>query len=197
MSRLMWHILFAALCLPILGIKQIPAAQSSAIGPAKIAWMDLEQALLNCDEGKQKFAEVQKFVEDKSKELETLSKELDTLRNQLNVQGSKLTDEARFDLEGRIEAKQIAGQRFQDDTQREIENQRNRTMNYIGTRMMPVIQKIAKEKGLTAVLYFNPNRDAWLDPSLDITDEVIKSYNQTYTSSTPAKAPAAGTPAKN
>jgi Skp family chaperone for outer membrane proteins len=153
------------------------------IGPAKLAWLNLEQAILTCDDGKREFGGVQQYVDKK------------TLKNQLNVQGAKLTDEARADLEEQIESKDTYLQRFQQDTQKDIEGRRTRVVNAIGRKMIPVIEKIAKEKGLSAVLYINPTRDAYIDVSLIITDEVIKAYNMAYPAGA-AKAPAAPAPAK-
>ncbi len=190
MSRLILHVLFAAFCIPVLGIAQT-AAQAPA---AKIAWVNLEQAIFSCDEGKKEFSEVQKFVDAKNTELENLRKETESLRNQLNVQGSKLTDEARADLESQVDAKDTNLQRFQQDTQKEIDNRRVRATNYVGKRLLPVIEKAAKEKGFNAVQYFSSSRDAWVDPSLNITEDVVKAYNQTYPV-TGAKAPAAAAPA--
>jgi Skp family chaperone for outer membrane proteins len=189
----MSHILFAALWAPVLGIAQTasqpPADQPSAgIGPVKIAFVNLEQAVYSCDEGKREFGEVQKFVDSKNAELENLRKEVDSLRNQLNVQGSKLTDEARLDLEDQVEAKETALQRFQQDTQKEIEARRLRVGNYIGKRMLPVVEKLSKGKGLNAVFNVSSSRDLYLDPMFMITDEVIKLYNQTY----PVKTSPAG-----
>jgi Skp family chaperone for outer membrane proteins len=174
---------------------QAPAAAPAApvtIGPAKMAWLNLEQAIFNCDEGKREFGEVQKFVDKKNSELEAIRKETEALRNQLQVQGSKLTDEARADLEEQIEGKDTLLQRFQQDTQKEIDSRRVRTTNAIGRKMLPVIEKIAKEKGLSAVVYVNPQRDAWIDPSLFITEEVVKAFNQAYPAAAgkPAAAPA-------
>jgi len=201
MSRSMLRILFAVLLVPAFGMTQAtaqapaaPAAPSAAaIAPAKIAWIDLEQAIISCEEGAKLLGDVQKYVESKNAELETLRKEFDTLRNQLSMQGSKLTDEARLELEDKTDAKNTQLERFQQDTQKEINAQRDRTTNYIGKRMLPVIAKVAKEKGLSAAQFLQSARDAWVDPSLIITDEVIKAYNQTYPVAAP-KAPAA--PAK-
>jgi len=165
------------------------------IGPAKLAWLNLEQAILTCDDGKREFGGVQQYVDKKNQELEQLRKESETLKNQLSVQGAKLTDEARADLEVQIESKDTYLQRFQQDTQKDIENRRTRVVNAIGRKMIPVIEKIAKEKGLSAVLYINPTRDAFIDPSLLITEEVIQAYNMAYPAGA-AKAPAAPAPAK-
>ncbi len=198
MSRYTSPVLFAVFWMPLLGIAQTtaqdPSAQPSAIAPARLAWINLEQAVLSCDEGRKEFTEVQKFVDGKNSELESLRKEAESLRNQLNVQASKLTDEARMDLENQVDAKETNLQRFQQDTQKEIDNRRVRVTNYIGRRLLPVIEKVSREKGLAAVFYTSPSRDAWVDPTLNITEEVIKVYNQTYPIGT-SKTPATSAPA--
>jgi Skp family chaperone for outer membrane proteins len=200
MSRLISSLLFGSMLVPVLGLAQNPPAiqptapaQPAVIGPVKIAWLALDQAIFSCEEGKIQFAEVQRFVDKKNAELEGLRKESDTLKNQLQVQGAKLTDEARADLEEQIEAKDTILQRFGQDTQKEIDSRRVKATNYIGRKMLPVIEKIAKEKGLSAVVYINNSRDAWVDPTLIITDEVIRAYNAAYPPST-LKAPAAPAP---
>ena len=190
MKRLISSIFLAAMCMPVVAWSQTPATN-----PAKIAWINLEQAIFSCEEGKREFGEVQKYVEKKNSELEALRKETDALKNQLSVQGSKLTDEARADLEEQIETKDTTLQRFQQDTQKDIDARRVKATNYIGRRMLPVIEKLAKERGLNAILYINPSRDAWVDPPLIITEDIIKAYNQAYPPGA-AKAPAAApTPA--
>jgi Skp family chaperone for outer membrane proteins len=196
MSRLRLPVLFTVLLITVIGVAQTPAASqaSAAIPVAKIAWMNLEQVIFTCDEGRAKFAEVQAFVDGKNKENEQLRADLDKLRNQLSVQGSKLTDEARAELESQVDEKQTAIERFQQDTQKEIEKRRVSTTNYIGKRMQAVLDKIAKEKGLSAILFFSSARDAWVDPSLNLSEEVVKYYNQMYPVAA-AKPPAAAAPA--
>jgi outer membrane protein len=198
MSRLLTRVLFAALVLPVFGMSQTstPAAasQSSAAVPAaKIGWIIMEPAILSSEDGKKMFADIQKFVDDKNNELDKMRKDLDSLKSQLSVQGSKLTDEARAEAEDNIEAKDTAIQRFSQDTQKEIEARRSKTANFVARKMQPIIEKVAKEKGLNAVQYFNNSRDAWIDPSLNITEEVVKAYNAQYPAGA-AKSPAA--PAK-
>jgi len=193
----MLPVLIAALCIPGLSLALPPAEPQAAsaaasIQPAKMAFINLEQVIFTCDEGKSRFTDVQKFVDSKNSELENLRNELEKLRNQLNVQGSKLTDDARADLEIQITEKQTALQRFQEDTQKEIEKRRERTTNYIGKRMQAAIEKIAKEKGLSSVHIFDSARDVYVDPALNISEEVVKIYNQLYPVSA-AKAPAAAT----
>jgi outer membrane protein len=189
----------AAICLPLAAMAQAPAAPAPApqaaatpfaVTQVKIAWLNIESAILSCAEGKAQFTEVQKYVDGMNAQLEKLKKEVDATQNQLNVQGPKLTDDARADLEEQLQAKSTQLQRFSDDTQKDIDSKRNRVTNYIGRRMLPVIEKLAKEKGLSAVVYFNPQRDAWVDPSLFITDDIVKAYDRTYPVGAKPAAPA-------
>lgn len=201
MRRLTFPTLIAVLCMPALCLAQAPAAAqpattAAAIPPAKVAFISIDQVVFTCDEGKIRFSEVQKFVDDKNTELDNMRKELEKLRSQLSIQGSKLTDDARADLEVQVTAKQTSLQRFQEDTQKEIENRRVRATSYIGKRMQAAIEKIAKEKGLSAVHILDSARDLWVDPALIISEDVVKIYNQLYPVSA-AKAPAAAAPAKN
>ena len=195
MSRLLLRILFAAILAPValsLGQTptQAPTAQASAsIGPAKLAWINLEQAIMTCDEGAKQLTDIQKYVDAKNSELEALKKEFEGLKNQLNMQGAKLNDDARAELEDKIETKDTALQRFQQDTQKDINARKDRITNYIGRKMIPVIEAYAKEKGLSAVLFLNPNRDAFVDQSLIVTEDIIKAYNRKNPVVTP-KAPA-------
>jgi outer membrane protein len=184
----------AVLCVPAAMMAQTapaPAAQQApaVIGAAKIAWINIEQAIISCEEGKALFGDVQKYVDAQNSKLEGMKKEVDSLQTQLNVQGPKLTDEARADLEEQLQSKSTGLQRFQEDTQKDIDNKRNRVTSVVGRKMLPVIEKLAKEKGLTAVVYLNPSRDAYVEPGVIITDEVVKAYNRAYPVKGAAPAP--------
>jgi Skp family chaperone for outer membrane proteins len=198
MNRLMIRILFVALSITTAVMTQASAqtqtAQASAsTAPVKFAWINLDQFILTCDEGARLFEDIQKYVDIKTSEMDGMRKELNSLKQQLEMQGSKINDEARTELEEKIEAKDMALQRFQQDTQKDITSRRDRATNTLGKKLLPVIEKVSKEKGLQAVQILNASRDAWIDPSLIITEDIIKAYNQ-INPVVGAKAPAA--PAK-
>jgi outer membrane protein len=193
MSRLLIRVLFAALCLPLVGMAQTSTPAASAAGPQKIVWIDLNAAILSCDQGKAEFAELQKFMDAKRAEMDALKKEVDDLQRKVEVQGPKLSDEARDELEMQYESKNTALQRFQQDAQKELEARQNRIANAIGKKMAPVIKKYAEEKGISSVEILNQSRDAYIAPSVIVTEDIVKAYNQTYANEG-AKAPIA--PAK-
>jgi Skp family chaperone for outer membrane proteins len=191
MSRKTILILAILLALPMLCAAQNPptptpppAAKEAApvvIVPAKIAYVSIQQAIAVCDEGKKESSVLQGYVDSKSAELQKMQKTLEALRTQLEVQGSKLTDEARADLSDQIDSQDTAVQRFQQDTQKDIDNRRQKLQNGIARKMLPVIEKVAKDRGLQVVQFLDVAQIfGYIDPSLVITDDVVKAYNSTY-----------------
>lgn len=151
--------------------------------PAKIGFIDFERALTEVEEGKREFGALQKFVDEKSAELKIKQDELEKLRKQLQTQDRTLNDEARASLQRDIERKETDLRRFTEDTQRDIDSRRNVVVQRIGTKMQPIINSFAKEKGLGAVFVVSNQTVfmyAYLDPAYDITDEVIQRYNQAH-----------------
>jgi len=190
----------AVLALPVLGAAQnpptvpppqaAPAAAPVVIGPAKVAFVNIQQVIFTCDEGKREATVLQQYIDKKNSELQGMQKELDGLKNKLDVQGSKLTDEARDELITEIETKDTNFQRFQEDTRKDIENRRTRLQNAIARKMLPVVEKVAKEKGLNVVQFLDTsNIYGYVDPGLVITDEIIKAYNTTYPATAVPTAP--------
>ncbi len=176
-------IFITALCSPAFALAQTPVnpPQTTAAAPAP--------AVIGPEK---EFGEVQKFAQKKTEEIQALQKEIQTLRNQLEVQGPKLSDDAREDLEDQISDKETMLQRTQQDAQKDLDNRKQRAGNQIGKKMIPIIDKLSREKGLSAVAFLNQQFYAWVDPSLVITEEVVKAYNAVYNAAHPAAAPAAG-----
>jgi outer membrane protein len=197
MNRLMLLVIFAVLLIPVFGMAQAttPAAAPTSAAASKLVWMNMETAIISCEEGDKLLKELQKYVDTKAAEVDAMRNELENLKKQLNVQGSKLNDDARAELEDKVEARDTTLQRFQQDAQKDIKARQDRATNYIGKKMLQVIDKVAKEKGYSAVLIYNPNRDAYVDSSLNVTEEIVKAYNQANPVAA-SKAPAAAAPAK-
>lgn len=194
--------LVAILALAIWGVAQNPPATNPppavqspapvALGPAKIAFVNIQQAIAACDEGKDEMARWSQYADKMSAELQARQKELESLRTQFEIQSSKLSDEARADLADSIDTKDTSFQRLQQDTQKDADKRRQRFQSRIFRKTLPVIAKIAKEKALSSVHFIDETRDGYIDPSLVITDEVVRAYNQAY----PVGAVALQPPAK-
>ena len=193
MNRILLVVLIAALTLPAAGIAQ--TAETAVHAPTvKIGWMDVDQAVRACDEGVRIINDIQKYIDTKNSELDVMRRDAEDLRTKLEVQGSKLTDDARMDLEERARAQEINLQRFSEDTNRDIEYRRQRLYTTITSKMGSIIEKVAIDKGLDAITIFDPQRDAWINPALNVTEDVVKAYNQAYPAGSPTIPAAAKKP---
>ncbi len=178
------------LSIPVSGFAQNPLAQMppsvaqpstpSAFAPARIAFVNIQQLIAVSEEGKNESSKWQQWAEKKRAELQSMQKELDALRNKLEVQGPKLTEDARADLADLIDAKDTLLQRAQQDSQKESDKRRQRLADTIYRKALPVLAKLAKENNLDLVLFIDGNRDAYISPSLIVTDAVIQAYNAAY-----------------
>jgi Skp family chaperone for outer membrane proteins len=119
---------------------------------------------------------------------------MEELVQRLEVQASKLTDDALMDLQEKAASAETSMQRFQEDTQRYITAQRQRLVNTVSAKIPPIIEKVALEKGFDAILILDPQRDAWLNPALNVTEDIIKAYNQAYPAGAPTVPAAAKKP---
>jgi Skp family chaperone for outer membrane proteins len=190
MTRSKIFTLFLAFfCVPVFCLAQAQpqaaapqAATPAVIGPAKLAWVNIQQAIVQCEEGKQKLAALEQFVGQKQTEAETMQKEYETLQNQLKVQGPKLNPEALADLNAQIESQATVLQRFQQDTQKEITNRDGRVRNSIGRKMLPIMEAMSLERGLSAVLFIDQQLSiyGYINPTLVLTDELIRRYNEKH-----------------
>jgi outer membrane protein len=164
-------------------------AQSST---AKIGLLNVLKAISECSEGKVALGEFQKKVEAKRDELEKKNNEIQELQKQLQSQARTLNDESRAALTKSIDSKTTELQRAQDDAQKEFGQMQNEILGRIGNRVGPLVQQYAKENNFSLIVdSSNQNSQVvYFDPTIDITEEIIKRADA-------AQAPASPAPAAN
>jgi len=172
------------------------APADTAAGAGKIVTINIQDAILACNEGQRDFEALNKKLEPKQTELKNMNDEVESLKKQLNTGGDKLSDEARGNLVKQIEQKQKALERAVQDARDEAQNQQQEIGNRILQKMGPVIIKYAADKGLGLIVDTSnpwPNGPVlWAAPSVDITKAIVDTYN--VQSGVPAPArPAAST----
>jgi Skp family chaperone for outer membrane proteins len=85
-----------------------------------------------------------------------------------------MSDAARSQLEKDIERQQVEAQRFQQDAQAEINELQQQLQNQFQERLMPILEAVAKEKGLQMLLSHQDAGIVWWDPGIDLSAEVVK-----------------------
>jgi outer membrane protein len=160
-----------------IGLVVAIAAASTAFAQSTIAVIDVQRVVTESDPGKEALAGLKVLQDQKIEEGRGLQQELDALRDQLNKQQFTLSEEKLEELGKQIQSKGIALQRFQDDAQRELDEARRKVLSGLEERIMPIIDDVGKEKGLSLIFNKFQSGLVYAAESVDITDEVIRRFN--------------------
>jgi outer membrane protein len=177
-------IILAEIALPVMVLAQVGNTGSPSVGvsvPAKIGIISVQNALIATSDGQKEFQALEKKFEPKKSELKSLNDEIDGLKKQLETQGPKLNDDARVNLARQIDSKQKSFSRAQDDAQSDYTEQQNEIVQKLLQKLLPVVDRYAKENGFTLVIDGSKPWPEWpvlwASPSLDITKAVVDTYN--------------------
>jgi len=152
---------------------------------AKIAYINPQRIFQESGEGKGALTRVQALINKKQTEGQDRQKKLQADQQKLQTTGPSLNEAARSQLEKDIEKQQVDGQRFQQDAQAEINELQQEVQNEFIKKVSPIIEAVAKEKGLQLVFDLNNAGLAYFDPSLDLSSEVIKKMDGGKPAATP------------
>ncbi len=159
----------------------VAAALGAVPVPARaeisLAVIDVQRVVTESDKGKEALAKLKKLQDGKIEEGRNLQVQLDGLKDQYSKQRFTLTEEKLEELSKQIEEGTIAMKRFQDDAQRQLDDARRRQLGALEESIMPVIDRIGKERGVTLIFNKFQSGLVFADQSVDITDEVIRQFN--------------------
>jgi outer membrane protein len=164
-----------------------PAAQPPVPFPAgaKVAFINPQRIFQESSDGKAALGRVTALTQKKQTENQTRQKTLADNQQKLQTSGSLLSDSARTALEKEIEKEQVDMQRFQQDAQAEIQELQNEVQRDFAGKVQPIIDQIAREKGLHLVFNSVDAGLAWAEPGLDISTEVIKKLDSPKPAASP------------
>jgi outer membrane protein len=141
---------------------------------AKTAFINPQRIFQESVEGKAAVTRINTLIQKKQTEGQDRQKALQANQQKLQTSGAVMNEQARSQLEKEIEKQQVDGQRFQQDAQAEIQELQNEVQQEFIKKVSPLIEAVAKEKGLQMVFDLSNAGLAWWDPGLDLTNDVIK-----------------------
>jgi outer membrane protein len=167
------------------------AAGSASAG--KIGVINVRQAIVTTAEGKQASAELQSQFAPRQNELEALNKQITDIRNRLGAGTVTLSDEekGRLTVQGQRLTQQL--ERKQNELQEDLNAAQGDVVDRIGRKMMDVLDRYSRENGMIAVFDSSSQNSPILFAStnIDITQDIIKLYDQAYPLKAGSAAPAA------
>ena len=144
---------------------------------AKIAYINIQRIANESAEGKSATAKVQALVQKKQAEANEKNKTLQADQQKLASGGTVMSDQARAELEKKIERQNVELQRATQDAQQEVQELQNELQNEFQRKLMPIVQQVAQEKGLHMLFSAADSGIVWADNGLDITSDVIKRFD--------------------
>lgn len=183
-----------ALCL--CAQEQLPTpvvvAPTPGPSPVKVATIFAQNAIVSTQEGQQASAALTKKFAPKRDEFTRKQGELQALQDQLRKGQATMSAEAKAHLSQAIENKNREVQRMGQDSQAALEQEEGGLMQQLGEKLMAVIRDYAARNGYAFVIDVSvPNGPVlWASPSIDITNEIVRLYDQAH----PVAAPAPSAP---
>lgn len=174
---------------------QAPAPAAPAPAPvalpfpegAKIAFVVLQRVVAESAEGRAASGRVQALQQKKVAELNERQKAAQGLQEKLDKSGAVMSEAARVDLTKQVERANVDIQRATQDAQAEVQELQQQLQEEFQRRIAPIIEAVGKERGLHYIFNGPDSGLVWADAALDITNDVVKKFDQMK----PAPAPPA------
>jgi outer membrane protein len=171
----------------------LAGAQTQA--PTKVAIIHIQQAIVATKDGQKATADLGTRFGPKRTELEKKQSEIAALQDQLKKGSATMSDEAKTKIAKDIDALNKELTRGGEDYDAEVQQEEGKVMNVLGQQMLDVVGKYAAQNGFAMVLdVSNQQTVLWADPSVNITAECIKLYDQAHPGTSAAPAAAAPKP---
>ena len=116
--------------------------------------------------------------QEKQQRVETLRTRIKQLEQELV--SPALNAETREKKTGELQGRRTELKRFIEDAQREMQQKSQTELSKLREEIMPLIEKIGKEKGFTVVMDLSISGIAYFDKTIDITDLIIAEYDKAY-----------------
>jgi len=161
-----------------LGMFIISAGLALGDEPMKIGFVDIKKVLDISEAGKGARNQMTLEMEKIKKEVVGKERELEKLKEDLEKRGAVMSETARLDKERDFQLKLRDLQRFRQDVDQELKLTDQDLTRQILRSIGPIIRKIPEEGKFTLILEKNDPAVAYGSNTLDLTEEVIKIFNQ-------------------
>lgn len=149
-----------------------PAARAA---DTRFIVVDFQRAMMECDEGKSAIAVIKKESEERGKQLEAKGKELEGMLADFDKQASLMNEQAKQAKIEELQKRRAELNQSMMKLQDEVNDRLSVASKAVGDKMKALVKSIAETEGYQVVL--DRAAVAWVAPSLDITQEVIRKYN--------------------
>lgn len=154
---------------------------------SKIAIINSQKAFETSAEGKKALNQLTDRETKIKTDLQKMDDAIRLLENRMNTGRLTMTNEALIALQADIDKKTTERKRYEEDAARDAQQLSGNLIQKIRVEMVTIIENLAKERGLELVLDTATSGVVTASPTIDITDEVVRRYDQSKSATPPAK----------
>lgn len=144
----------------------------------KFAYVDLQRALNEVDEGAQAKAALKAEFDQKQKFLDEKQTSLKTMKDDIEARGMMMKAEVKQEKLAELQKSLLEVQQTYYTMQQELTQKESAATGKIFQKMGVLLQAMGEEQGFTAIL--EKSSVLYAKNHLDLTNELIRKYNQTY-----------------
>lgn len=148
----------------------------------KIAYVDLNKALNESQQGKEAIKALEDMVKSKQVAIDKRGDEIKKLEEEMGKQASILTPESIKGTQNEHEKMLKEYQRMVQDNQAEIQKKQSEFMQRIISDLRNLIVNIGEEENYTAIFEVVEGGILYMPKASDITQKIIIKFNETYKS---------------
>lgn len=143
---------------------------------AKIGIVDFQKVLTESKAGKAVQAEIQKKGREMESSLKELGQEIESLNKQLNRDAMVMSKEKREEKQRELEIKKYDFQSMQQKYRSKFREMENKMVEKLQKEIFDIAETIGKREGY--LLIIEKTAAIYYPSTIDITDKVIKAYNE-------------------
>lgn len=167
---------FAAL-LMFTGFTVAAPGVAAADEAVKIAYVDLQRALLEVEDGKKAKAELEKLKASRQKELDAAQAEVRKLKEDFDAQVQFMKPEVKQQKQMELAQKLQGLQQTFAEKQKELVKKEAELTQKIFARMGKILASLGEQQGYTMIFEKTESSLLWAPKHLDLTNELIRRYN--------------------
>ena len=147
--------------------------------PQRVGVFDMQRVLVKSASGVAAREALERERATMQKDVDGKRQELEKLRDELDKKGPLMTAEARREKEDAFERKRRDFTRLRDDYTKELEKKEQELLRRVLREVQGIIANVATQRRFHVII--EKQFVAYMAPSADVTDDIIRAYDQEST----------------
>jgi len=169
------------------------SARTASAQTMKIGYVDVQRAVQEVEEGKAARSRLQAELAQKRGDLDKKRAELEKMRTDYDKQAPVLSDDAKRQRQEQLQKAFAEAQNAATQMQEDLSGKEQEAMQSISKRLLQVVAEVSDRESFTFVL--DKAALLYAPAASDITNEVVRRYNERFGTGQAAKKAAAAPPA--